>query len=124
DGLLSLLDDARQVIRVNGVDESPILQLLLCSAEIFQRLVIEKLYLAHSAGRSHEPWNAIDDLTPGEFARTQHCLSTLAIFDIYVRSVPLDDLPRFTPQRIGANQEPSIRTVETPNPRFRVDRSA
>src|SRR5262249_32115312 len=39
-------------------------------------------------------------------------------------SVPFEDVAGFIPQRIGTNQEPSIGTVETANPRFRVDRDA
>src|SRR5262249_36981235 len=124
DGFLSLLEHARQVIRVNGLDESPFLQLLLCSAEIFQRLAVQKLHLSHRAGRSHEPRNAIADLTPREFARTQRFLSTLAILNVYTGSVPFEDVARFIPERIGANQEPSIGTIETANSRFRVDPGA
>ena len=124
DRLFARLDYARKVIRMNGIDEGPVLQLLICFAEILQGLAVEKLHLAHCARRSHEPGNVVDDLPPGQFPRTQGFLSPLAILDIYTGSVPFDDVARFIPQWIGAKQEPSIGTVETANTRLRVDRSA
>src|SRR5262245_21365762 len=51
-------------------------------------------------------------------------LRLFAILNVYTGSVPFEDVARFIPQRIGANQEPSIGTVETANPRFGVDRGA
>src|SRR4030095_6356346 len=124
DGSLSLLDHVRQVIWVNGINESPILQLLLGLAEIFQRLAVEKLDLAHSPGRSNKPRNAIDDLTPRKFACKQGFLSTFAILNVDTGSVPFEDLAGFSSQRLGANQERSIRAVEASNPGFSVDRGA
>ena len=49
DGLYSGLDYARKVIRMNGIDQGPVLQLLVCFAEILQGLAVEKLDFAHSA---------------------------------------------------------------------------
>ena len=109
---------------MNGADERPVLQLLVCFAEILQGLAVEKLHLAHWPHRRHESGNAIDDLPPGEFSRTQGFLAPLAILDVHVGSVPFEDVARFIPQWIGAKQEPSIGTVESANASFRVDRSA
>ena len=106
---------------MNRTDEGPVLQLLICFAEILQGLAVQKLNLAHCTRRRHEPGNVVDDLPPGEFSRAQVLLSPLAILDVYAGSVPFEDVARFIPQWIGANQKPSIGTVETTNPSFRVD---
>src|SRR5262249_49795272 len=66
----------------------------------------------------------IDDLAPGEFSGTQGFLSPLAILNVDTGSVPFKDVARFIPQWIGANQEPSIGSVESTNASFRVDRGA
>jgi len=41
-------------------------------------------------------------------------IRTLSIIDIYVRSVPVDDVAKFVAQRMGPKQEPSILSVEAP----------
>src|SRR5262249_33458915 len=51
-------------------------------------------------------------------------LPSLAILDINTGSVPFEDVARLILQWIGANQEPSIGTVESANPSFRVNRRA
>src|SRR6202167_4891269 len=40
-------------------------------------------------------------------------LSSFSVVDIYVGSIPFDDLARFIPQRVGTEQEPSIFSIET-----------
>src|ERR1700746_2426586 len=109
---------------MNRADEGPVLQLLTCPTEILQGLTVQKLNLAHCRCRSHKPGNVVDDLPPGELTRAHRILSPLAILDVNTGSVPFEDVARFTPEWIGANQEPSIRTVESSNPSFRVNRSA
>src|SRR5215469_1825510 len=46
------------------------------------------------------------------------------VLDVYTGSVPFENVARFIRQRIGANKEPAIRSVETANPSFRVNRGA
>src|SRR5262249_19638028 len=113
-----------KVVWMNCADERPVFQLFTCIAEILQGLLVEKLYLAHCARRSHEPGNVVNDLAPREFSRTQGFLSPLAILDVHTSSVPLEDVARFIPQRIATNQEPSICSVESANASFRVNRPA
>src|SRR5262245_42975891 len=122
--LFARLDHARKVIRMNGIDQGPILQLFTGFAKILQDLPVQKLYFAHCTGRSHEPGNVVDDLPPGQFPRTQGLLPPLAILDVYTGPVPFEDVAPCIPQWIAANQEPSIGTVETANSRLRVDRGA
>src|SRR5262249_2940955 len=71
------LDHAGEIVRMNDADESPVLQLLICFAEILQGLAVEKLDLAPCSHRNHEPGNAIDDLLPGQFPCAQDLLSPL-----------------------------------------------
>src|SRR6516164_9801271 len=121
DRLFPRLDCLRKIIGMNDTDAGPVLQLLSCLAEILQSLAVDKLNLAHSTRRSHEPGNVVDDLPPGQFPRMQGLLSLLATVDVYTGSVPFEDVARFILQWIGANQEPSMGTVETANSRFRVN---
>src|SRR6185295_4222265 len=72
------LDHARKIIRMNGIDQGPVFQLLARIAEILQGLAVEEFHVAHSARRSHEPGNVVDDLPPGELACTLGLLSPLA----------------------------------------------
>src|SRR5262249_4266748 len=120
DRLFARLDYARKIVRMNSIDEGPVLQLLSCLTEILQGLSVQKLHFAHGTGHSHEPGNVVDDLPPGEFSRTQGFLSALAILDVYTRSIPFEDPAPFILQRIAANQEPSIGTVETANASFGI----
>src|SRR6516164_6403422 len=124
DRLFAHLNYARKVIRMNGIDQCPILQLFTGFAKILQGLPVQKLNLAHRSRRGHEPGNVVDDLPPGQFPRTQGLLSPLAILDVYTGSVPFKDVAPFILQWIAANQEPAIGTVKTANSRFRVDRGA
>src|SRR6516162_10469041 len=107
---------------MNRTDEGPVLQLLSCLTEILQGLTVQKLHFAHCAHRRHEPGNIVDNLAPRQFPRMQGLLYPLAILDVYAGSVPFEDVAPFILQWITANQEPSIGTVETANPRFRVNR--
>src|SRR5215471_15905894 len=109
---------------MNGIDQSPVLQFLICPTEILQSLPVQKLHLAHCTRRCHEPRNVVDDLTPGEFSCTQDLLPPLAILDVCAGSVPFKNVARFIPQWISANQEPSIGSVESANASFGVDRGA
>src|ERR1043166_7029764 len=93
EGLLPCLDHPRKIIRVDGSDEGPLQQFLPGPAEVLKGLAVGKLDLAHGAPRAHEPGNVVDDLPPGEFARTQGFLDALAILDINTGSVPFDDFP-------------------------------
>jgi len=92
DGLDAGLDYAGKVIRMNDIDQGPVLQLLVCFAEILQGLAVEKLDVAPCARRRHQPGNVIDDLPPRQFARSQAFLCALAILNVNVCSVPPDDL--------------------------------
>src|SRR5215469_18881383 len=109
---------------MNGLDQGPVLQFLICPTEILQSLPVQKLHLAHCTRRCHEPRNVVNDLTPGEFSCTQDLLPPLAILDVCAGSVPSKDVARFIPQWIAANQERSIGTVESTNARLRVDRNS
>src|SRR5215471_10028997 len=77
DRLFARLDYARKVIRMNGIDQSPVLQLLRGFAKILEGLSVEKLHLAHPTRRGHQPGNIVDDLPPGQFPRSQGLLSPL-----------------------------------------------
>ena len=109
---------------MNRADEGPVLQLLICPAEILQGLAVQKLHLAHCARRRHEPWNVVDDLPPGEFSRMQVFFSLFVILDVYTGSVPFENVARFIPEWIGTNEEPSIGSIESANPSFGVDWAA
>jgi len=109
---------------MNGTDEGPVLQLLICFAEILQSLPVEKLHLAQRAHRSHEPGYVVGDLPPGEFSHTQGVLSPLTVLDVNTGSVPFNYLPRFVSQRVGTKQEPAIRGVEAPQACFHLTRLA
>src|SRR6266851_1234764 len=50
------------------------------------------------------------------FVLTELCLSALQVIDVSIRSIPVDNVPRFVPQRLSAEQEPSIHPVETAQP--------
>src|SRR5215471_5151938 len=116
------LDYGRKILRMNDTDAAPAFQILICFAKILQFLAVEKRGVTRCPRRIHEPGYVVDDLPPGELAGPQHFLSPLTVLDVYTGSVPFDDVARLIPQRIGANQEPSIGTVELANPRFNVDR--
>src|SRR5215467_1435408 len=124
DRLFAHLNYARKVIWMNRTDEGPVLQLLICLAEILQGLAVQKLHFAHCTSGCHEPRNVVDDLLPRKFSRPQGFLPSLAILDINTGSVPFEDVARLILQWIGANQEPSIGTIESANPSFRVNRRA
>src|ERR1700683_1646932 len=51
-------------------------------------------------------------------------LSSFSVVDIYVGSIPFDDLARFIPQRVGTEQEPSIFSIETADACFDLARLA
>src|SRR4029450_7476193 len=61
---------------------------------------------------------------PGEFARTKRFLDALAILDINTGSVPFDDFPRLVSQRVGSKEKPTVRTVETTQAPFSLNRLA
>src|SRR6185369_7037771 len=115
----------RNIIRMNGISHGPMLQLFICLTKILEGLAVEKLHFAHCAHRRHQTRDVVDDLPPGQFSRAEGFLSTLAILDVCTSSVPFKDVARLIPQRIRANEEPSIGTVlETAHPRLSVDRGA
>src|SRR6516225_9901073 len=123
DRLCPSLDYARKILRMNHTDASPVLQLLICFAEILQFRAVEKRRLARCPD-IHKPGNIVDNLPPGQFAGPQGFLSALAILDLGTGSVPFDDLLRFVSQWIGAKQEPAICTVKASHSRFHVKRLA
>src|ERR1700757_488579 len=65
DRLDASLDYARKVIRMNGISQGPVLQLLICLTEILEGLAVQKLHFAHCAHGRHHPRDVIDDLPPG-----------------------------------------------------------
>src|SRR5215469_271488 len=77
-------DYAGKIIRVNGITQGPVLQVVTCFAEILQGLTVEKFDLTHCAHGRHHPRDVIDDLPPGQFLRAEGLLPTLAIFDVYI----------------------------------------
>src|SRR5262245_51761960 len=103
---------------MNCIDEGPVLQLLICFPEVFQSLAVEELDLAHCAPRSDKARDIVDNLPPGQFSRTQGLLSPLAIIDVQIGSVPLNDIARLVSQRVRTKQEPPTCTVETANASF------
>src|SRR6185295_9121238 len=98
-----------------------VLQVFDGLTEILKNPSVEKLHLPHCARHKHQSWNVIDRLTPRELARSQSLFDPLAIFDVHIGSVPLDDLPQFVSQWIGQKQEPAICAVETSHARFSFD---
>src|SRR4029450_10297835 len=64
DRLFARLDYARKVIRMNGIDQGPVLQLFTRFAEILEGLLVEKFHFAHCSCRRHKPGNVVDDLPP------------------------------------------------------------
>src|SRR5262249_28610435 len=124
DGTGPRRDDARQVIRVYGADQRPVLQLFLGPAEILEDLPVEEFHLAHRALGGDQARNVVDDLSPGNLIRAQRLLAAFAILDIEVRSEPSGDVPLRIAQGIGAKQEPSIRAVVTAHSRFDVSGSS
>jgi hypothetical protein len=52
----------------------------------------------------------------------QHRLAPLAILDVGIRSIPSDDVAASVTQGLGAKQEPTIRPVAAPHPRFGLAR--
>src|SRR5215470_13075140 len=108
DRLDASLDDTGNIIRMNGISQGPMLQLFICLTEILEGLAVEKLHFAHCAHRRHQTRDVIDDLPPGQLLRTQVLLPSLAILDVCTGSVPFKDVSRLIPQRISANEEPSI----------------
>src|SRR5215469_1321277 len=63
-GLTTSLHDARKSIRMNGISQGPVLQLLICLTEVLESLAVEKLNFTHWAHRRHQPRDVIDDLPP------------------------------------------------------------
>src|SRR6266446_4503519 len=55
------VEQARKVIRMNGVAGGPILQFLSRLAEIFQDLAVEKFHLACRTHGTYKPRNGVDD---------------------------------------------------------------
>jgi hypothetical protein len=115
---------ARQVVRMHSANEGPVLQFVICLAEILQRLAIEELDLAQCAHCSHQAWNVVDNLPPGQLSGTQVLFSLLAIFDVDIGSISFDDCSHFISQRVGAKQKPAIGPIQPPQPRFHLARSA
>src|SRR5580765_5254028 len=107
---------------MHRADERPVLQFLICSAEILQSLPVQKLNLSHRTHRRDESGNVVDDLPPREFARTQSLFHPLPIFDVYIGSVPPEDLSGFVSQWISPKEEPAIYAVETSHARFSFNR--
>src|SRR6266481_327185 len=88
DGPGTRFDYTRKVIRMHGADQGPVLQLLVCLAEILEGLPVEKLHLAHCTHRGHEPGNIVDNLSPRKLARTEKFLGASAVLDIDIGSQP------------------------------------
>src|SRR5215469_1874936 len=114
-------DTVGKIVRVNHVVRLPLLCLLRRSAEILQKWSIEDLGCAIRRKAGKKARHVVQERASVEFSRTQGLLSPLAILDVYTGSTPFEDVARFIPQWIAANQEPSIGTVEAANARFRVN---
>src|SRR6266481_3848081 len=119
---LAILDVCQE--EIPGADQGPVLQLLVCLAEILEGLPVEKLHLAHCTHRGHEPGNIVDNLSPRKLARTEKFLGASAVLDIDIGSQPSGNVSRRIAHRIGTKQEPPIRAIVATHARFRIPRSA
>src|SRR5437868_1219054 len=68
--------------------------------------------------------NAVNDQASVELARPQLLVGSLAILDVDVRSVPLDDVSRLVSQWVGPEKKPTLAAVGTTEARFNSHRRA
>src|SRR5262249_29452567 len=106
-------DGVSKIVRVNKVVHPPLAYLFRRPAEILQNCSIEDSGSAIRRKLGKEARHVVQQRARIKFSCPQGLLRSLAILNVYTGSVPFDDVIGFIPQRIGADQEPSIRTVET-----------
>src|SRR5258708_16811081 len=75
----ALVDHARKVIRMEGVEGDPMLKFLSHLAEIFQDLAVEIFDLPCRTQGKHKPRNVVDDQTKALLTLPKRCLAALAL---------------------------------------------
>src|ERR1700730_9759584 len=108
------VNDARKIIRMNGVAGRPVLQVLRRLAEIFQGLPVEQLDLACRVERTHEPRNALDDQPKAFLTLGEQDFRSLSVFDVGVRAEPFNDASLVVERRSRTEQKPAIRAIGAP----------
>ena len=103
---------------MNGVAGRPALLLLLRRAEVLEDLVVDGFDLTAGRKDRDQAGNAVHDQARIAFAYAQRFLGALPLFDVGVDSVPFDNIARFIARRIGAEQEPSVLSVASTQPRL------
>src|SRR5712692_4333706 len=66
--------------------------------------------------------DGISDLSQLHFVLPELFFSPLAVFDVGIRAIPVDDIPLLVAQGLGAEQEPAIFSVEATHASFDLTR--
>src|SRR5262249_30386097 len=117
---LPLFDVSLNVFRVNCIP--PVQSNLFClqARVLCETAICEFRRPVRKNGKRHRR-HRFDHVSKLFFALADGLFGLFAIFNVSTGSVPFEDVAGFIPQRSGANQEPSIRTVETGRPGFVSD---
>ncbi len=79
DGLREDVDDARKIVRMDGVVRAPFPELLQRPTGVFDNLAIDELHFANRAQQCDQPWNAVHDQARSGL-EVPHCRIGLFLF--------------------------------------------
>jgi hypothetical protein len=108
-------------VAIIGVDEfqpAAVSQALGGVAEVFDGAAVQVVQLALGRTAPHECRDGLDQETKLTLAFAKRFFGALAIFDVRVDAVPLDDDTGFVTQRIRTKKEPTIFTIVPTQARF------
>src|SRR5262245_6648613 len=107
---------------MNRFRPAPALRLFHRRTGVVEPHLIEEVAVAIGASSPCSRGDGIDDGGKVALGRVLRLLRLLAIFDVYIGSVPFDDMVRLIPLWISADKKPSICAVESAHAYFSVPR--
>src|SRR5215831_3530501 len=107
---------------MNSFRPPPALRLFRGHAGVIEPYLIEEVTVAIGASSPCCRGDGIDDGSKIALGRLLRLLRLLSILDVYVRSVPFDDVARLVPLWISADKKPSICSVESAHTYFNIPR--
>src|SRR3954470_4888031 len=121
---LPVFDEARHVVRVNPDTPAPTDRLFHREAGVVKPAIAEEVAIPVGTGGPGRRWDRVDDLDEVALAGLKSLVRALAILDVHVRAVPLDDIAGLVAQWIRPEQEPPILTIVAAYARFGIHRRA
>src|SRR5262249_18094598 len=107
---------------MNGFRPPPALRLFRGHAGVIEPYLIEEVTVAIGASSPCCRGDGIDDGSKIALGRLLSLLRLLSILDVYIRSVPFDDVARIISLRIRADKKASICAVESAHTYFNIPR--